>query len=102
MRSTMTILTYDRMIELYTVGQDVVRFPSAGVCMSAAAREISGVAGPIEGLDVGELRRAIRDEYALVATEPGHGFHFHTGRRLAAILGYDAEWLEGVPEGTIA
>jgi SAM-dependent methyltransferase len=56
----------------------------------------------IEGLDVDRLRRAIQDEYALVAAEPDRGFHFHTGRRLAAILSYEDEWLEGVPEATIA
>lgn len=58
-------------------------------------------AGPIEGLDVDALRDAIREEYAAVAAEPERGFHFHTGRRLARILGYDDAWLEGVPEATI-
>ena len=56
----------------------------------------------IEGLDVAQLRNAIQEEYALVANEPQHGFHFHTGRRLANILGYRAEWLAGIPEETIA
>lgn len=56
----------------------------------------------IEGLDVDSLRRAIQDEYTLVAAEPERGFHFHTGRRLAAILAYEDEWLDGVPEGTLA
>lgn len=56
----------------------------------------------IEGLDVDELRQAIRDEYSLVAREPDRGFHFHTGRRLARILGYDDQWLKGLPEETIA
>jgi SAM-dependent methyltransferase len=56
----------------------------------------------IEGLDVDGLRQAIREEYALVAAEPERDFHFHTGRRLAAIVGYDDDWLEGVPEATIA
>lgn len=63
---------------------------------------LSGVSRGIEGLDVDGLRQAIREEYALVATEPDRGFHFHTGRRLAAILAYDEEWLDGVPEATIA
>jgi SAM-dependent methyltransferase len=61
-----------------------------------------GVSRGIEGLDVGELREAIRAEYAQVATDPNHGFHFHTGRRLAAILGYDDVLCEGVPEESIA
>src|SRR5262245_61596680 len=63
---------------------------------------VPGVSRAIEGLDVGELRDAIRTEYTLVATNPEHGFHFHTGRRLADILGYDAQWLEGIPEESIA
>jgi arsenite methyltransferase len=63
---------------------------------------LPGVSRRIEGLDVQELRRAIQQEYALVASEPEHGFHFHTGRKLAGILEYKDEWLEGVPEATIA
>lgn len=54
------------------------------------------------GLDVGELRQAIREEYALVAREPDRGFHFHTGRPLAAILGYEEQWLQGLPETAVA
>jgi len=52
-------------------------------------------------LDRAELRRAITAEYELVAREPQRGFHFHTGRRLARILGYSEEWLEGIPESSI-
>lgn len=43
------------------------------------------------------LRCEIRREYAVVATEPQKGFHFHTGRRLAEILGYDAADIEAAP-----
>jgi SAM-dependent methyltransferase len=56
----------------------------------------------VDGLDVGRLRQAIQEEYALVATEPDRGFHFHTGRRLAAILAYEESWFSGIPEPTIA
>jgi arsenite methyltransferase len=63
---------------------------------------LPGVSRAIEGLDVDGLRRAIQEEYTLVAAEPERGFHFHTGRRLAAILAYDEEWLDAVPEATIA
>jgi arsenite methyltransferase len=63
---------------------------------------IAGVSGPIEGLDVDVLRDAIRAEYTHVAADPGHGFHFHTGRRLTRMLGYDNAWLDGVPEDSIA
>jgi len=65
-------------------------------------QSLSGVSHGIEGLDVDGLRQAIQEEYALVAAEPERDFHFHTGRRLAAIVGYDDDWLEGVPEATIA
>jgi SAM-dependent methyltransferase len=54
------------------------------------------------GIDLPELRRAIQTEYGLVAQEPERGFHFHTGRPLADLLGYDEIWLEGIPEPTIA
>ncbi len=47
------------------------------------------------------LREAIQEEYEVVACEPERGFHFHTGRPLAEILGYQAEWLDGLPEGSI-
>jgi SAM-dependent methyltransferase len=49
-------------------------------------------------LDVARLRRAIRDEYAEVATDPAAGFHFHTGRPLAALLGYDPNEVDPLPD----
>jgi len=70
--------------------------------MSGATPHIPSVAQPIAGLDIGELRQAIQDEYAVVATEPERGFHFHTGRPLARLLGYQDEWLVGIPESTVA
>jgi len=53
-------------------------------------------------VDLEGLRRAIQAEYALVAQEPEHGFHFLVGRPLAAVLGYAEAWLESIPEPTIA
>jgi arsenite methyltransferase len=50
-------------------------------------------------VDLSELRASIRAEYAAVAAEPNRGFHFHTGYRLAAILGYPQEWIEMLPPG---
>jgi len=47
------------------------------------------------------LRAEVAREYAQVARNPELGFHFHTGRPLAARLEYRAEWLEGLPEGAI-
>jgi len=52
-------------------------------------------------VDRDTLRDAIREEYQEVAREPDKGFHFHTGRRLAAILGYDESLFEGIPEKSI-
>lgn len=52
-------------------------------------------------VDLSTLRQAIRDEYDAVARKPGQGFHFHTGRPLAAILGYGAERLRGIPEAAV-
>ena len=55
----------------------------------------------VPNLDREGLREAIQEEYEAVAREPQRGFHFHTGRPLAEILGYQAEWLDGLPEGSI-
>jgi SAM-dependent methyltransferase len=52
-------------------------------------------------VDVEVLRCEIRKEYAEVATHPTKGFHFHTGRPLAARLGYQEAWLAQVPEPSI-
>jgi len=57
-------------------------------------------APPLE-LDIEALRAAIREEYETVARDPGRGFHFHTGRTLAGIVGYEDEWLDGIPETAI-
>lgn len=69
---------------------------------NATAAAVPAVSRGIDGLDVGQLRDAIRVEYTHVAEDPAQGFHFHTGRRLAAILGYEQSWLEHLPEDTIA
>ncbi len=52
-------------------------------------------------LNFDQLRHAIQEEYATVALDPDRGFHFHTGRRLARLVGYADEWLEGIPEKSI-
>jgi arsenite methyltransferase len=41
------------------------------------------------GVEPERLRALVRSKYRIVATDPGAGFHFHTGRALAARLGYD-------------
>ncbi len=55
---------------------------------------------PID-VDRDQLRTAIQTEYAEVALQPTKGFHFHTGRPLACLLGYAEAWLIGIPEGAI-
>ena len=52
-------------------------------------------------VDLDGLRTAIRAEYAAVASEPERGFHFHTGQRLATILGYPQDWIERLPVGAV-
>lgn len=54
-----------------------------------------------QSLDLESLRVAIQDEYKLVALKPQRGFHFHTGQRLAQLLGYPDEWLDGLPESAV-
>ena len=52
-------------------------------------------------VDMQALRSAIQDEYAEVATRPEKGFHFHTGRPLAMLLGYPAEVTDRLPDPVI-
>ena len=67
----------------------------------AVSTSIPGVAAPI-AVDLATLRDAIQEEYTAVATEPERGFHFHTGRPNAAMLGYKESWLEKIPENSVA
>jgi SAM-dependent methyltransferase len=53
-------------------------------------------------LDLASLRQAIQEEYDAVAREPDRGFHFLIGASLAALLGYELEWLKGIPESSLA
>ena len=52
-------------------------------------------------LDMQVLREAIKAEYAEVAERPDKGFHFHTGRPLAAMLGYPVEETDSLPDAAI-
>lgn len=51
----------------------------------------------IPDVDIETLRCEIRKEYAAVAANPAQGFHFHTGKTLATLLGYPDRWVEAVP-----
>lgn len=53
------------------------------------------------GVDRERLRRQIQAKYTEVAQEPEKGFHFHTGRDLAAMLGYDDADVDWLPEATV-
>jgi arsenite methyltransferase len=63
--------------------------------------KLSSKALTVPDVNLNDLRRAIQEEYQMVAENPGRGFHFHTGRPLAALFGYQDAWLEGIPEASI-
>ncbi len=48
-------------------------------------------------VDRDELRRFVSEKYTDVANDPEQGFHFHTGRPLAAMLGYDLAEVDALP-----
>lgn len=52
-------------------------------------------------IDREALRGQISAKYTEVATAPEQGFHFHTGRPLAQMLGYDPALVDGLPPGTV-
>ncbi len=53
-------------------------------------------------VDIETLRCEIRKEYVEVANNPEKGFHFHTGRPLAKILGYTDAWVDALSAGAVA
>lgn len=48
-------------------------------------------------VDVDRLRAEVKLKYREVATMPSKGFHFHTGRPLASMLGYPLEVVDDLP-----
>ncbi len=48
-----------------------------------------------------ELRASVREKYREVALEPTGGFHFHTGRPLSRLLGYDRELVDRLPDRAV-
>ena len=52
----------------------------------------------VPDVDIDTLRSEISKEYAEVARNPTQGFHFHTGRHLANLLGYPDQLLDRVPQ----
>jgi arsenite methyltransferase len=53
-------------------------------------------------VDAETLRCQISDKYTEVAKAPENGFHFHTGKPLALMLGYPEDVIDRLPSGTIA
>ena len=47
------------------------------------------------------LREQVREKYRAVAVDPHHTFHFHTGRPLAARLGYDTGVVDALPDRAV-
>jgi SAM-dependent methyltransferase len=52
-------------------------------------------------VDPDALREQVRGKYREVATNPGASFHFHTGRDLAARLGYQAGAVGALPDRAV-
>lgn len=52
-------------------------------------------------LDITDLERRVKQMYEEVALEPGHDFHFETGRALAERLGYPPADLDAIPAAAI-
>jgi len=52
-------------------------------------------------VDVDTLRTQVREKYRDVATDPHGAHHFHTGRPLAARLGYDADVVDRLPDRAV-
>lgn len=52
-------------------------------------------------VDVDRLRNEVRAKYREVATDPSGEHHFHTGRPLAARLGYPADVVDGLPDAAV-
>jgi SAM-dependent methyltransferase len=52
-------------------------------------------------VNVEDLRCQIQDKYAEVAKTPEKGFHFHTGRPLALMLGYSGGLIDQLPASAV-
>ena len=52
-------------------------------------------------VDPEALREEVKSKYREVALEPHGDYHFHTGRRLAARLGYDRAVVDRLPDAAV-
>lgn len=56
---------------------------------------------PATAVDVEALREQVREKYREVAVAPEREFHFHTGRPLAAHLGYPDDVVDSLPDPAV-
>src|SRR5690242_3529608 len=52
-------------------------------------------------VDPDALRDQVREKYREVALDPHRSYHFHTGRSLAARLGYEAAVVDALPDRAV-
>ena len=52
-------------------------------------------------VDAGKLRDEVSKKYRAVAIDPHGDYHFHTGRSLAARLGYDPAIVDSMPDAAV-
>lgn len=52
-------------------------------------------------VDAETLREQVKEKYREVATNPQGRHHFHTGRKLASLLGYDSDVVDALPDRAV-
>ena len=62
---------------------------------------MSTTSTPTLAVDPEALRASVRDKYKHVALDPQGRFHFHTGRPLARLLGYDQDLVDALPDRAV-
>jgi arsenite methyltransferase len=63
---------------------------------------IGGAPSPVDTpVDPEALRAEVRHKYREVAADPAGAHHFHTGRRLARLLGYPQETVDALPDAAV-
>lgn len=55
----------------------------------------------LSAVDPVALREEVKKKYREVAVKPDGEYHFHTGRRAAARLGYDAAVVDAMPDAAV-
>jgi len=72
---------------------------SMGVEDTDRAEDVADVGAVMPDPEV--LRSQVREKYRQVAAQPHGRFHFHTGRLLAARLGYEQDVVDGLPDRAV-